>query len=270
MRDQRITFIGTGQMARAIGRGLVEGRLVEGSRISGCDPDAAACEQFLADVSGACISPSNRDAVVEADVVVLAVKPQVLAAVTRDLAPVVQDQLIVSVAAGVQIAQLAEDLGTQRIIRVMPNTPCLLGQGACAFAVGQAVTSQDRQAVATMLRAIGFVAEVEEKYLDAVTGLSGSGPAFIYLVIEALSDGGVRAGLPRQLATQLAAHTVRGAAQMVIETELHPAELKDRVTSPGGTTIAGVRALEQHAARSAFIAAVEAATERARQLGGAS
>ena len=199
---------------------------------------------------------------------VLAVKPQVLPAVARELRSVLTDrQLVMSVAAGVSLRQLADWLGSERVVRVMPNTPCLVGRGASAYALGEQATSEDARVVESMLAAVGFVCQVGERYLDAVTGLSGSGPAYIYLLIEALSDGGVLAGLTRDVATQLAAHTVRGAAEMVIGTAVHPAVLKDRVTSPGGTTIAGIQALEEHGLRAACMAAVEAATARARQLG---
>jgi pyrroline-5-carboxylate reductase len=180
--------------------------------------------------------------------------------------PASQDKLFVSIAAGVTIARLSAGLGTDRVIRVMPNTPCLVGKGAAAFARGPSATPADGERVAKLLNAVGLAFELDEKLLDAVTGLSGSGPAFVYVVIEALSDGGVRMGLPRHVATQLAAQTVLGAAQMVLGGE-HPAVLKDRVASPGGTTIAGLQALEDRGLRAALIAAVEAATERSKELG---
>ena len=148
----------------------------------------------------------------------------------------------------------------------MPNTPCLVGKGASAFARGAGATAADGERVKQLLSAVGLAFELDEKLLDAVTGLSGSGPAFVYVMIEALSDGGVRTGLPRTIATQLAAQTVLGAAQMVLGGE-HPAVLKDRVASPGGTTIAGLQVLEDRGLRAALIAAVEAATERSKELG---
>jgi pyrroline-5-carboxylate reductase len=268
MLDQQITFVGTGQMARALGRGLVQRTLVRGTQITGFDPDPQACELFVTDIPGARIGASNPDVVRDSDVVILAVKPQLLAAVAQELNGVLGDNhVVVSIAAGVKLAQLAACLGTKRVVRVMPNTPCLVGKGASAFAAGDLATAADVELVSKMLEAVGFVCQLDERYLDAVTGLSGSGPAYIYVMIEALSDGGVRAGLPRDVATQLAAHTVRGAAEMVLGSGLHPGVLKDRVTSPGGTTIAGVQVLEEHAVRAAFIAAVEAAAERSCQLG---
>ena len=268
MLDQQIAFVGTGQMARALARGLVQGQVVRATQIAGYDPNPQACELFVGDIPGARIRASNPEVVRDSDVVVLAVKPQLLAAVARELNGVLADShLVVSIAAGVKLAQLTASLGTKRVVRVMPNTPCLVGKGASAFAAGDLATSDDKEVVSKMLEAVGFACQLDERYLDAVTGLSGSGPAYIYLLIEALSDGGVRAGLPRDVATQLAAHTVRGAAEMVIGTGLHPGVLKDRVTSPGGTTIAGIQVLEQHAVRAAFIAAVEAASQRSCQLG---
>ena len=154
-----------------------------------------------------------------------------------------------------------------RLVRVMPNTPCLVGQGACGFCLGEKATDDDGRLVEQLLQSVGLAYQVEEKLLDAVTGLSGSGPAFVYTIIEALSDGGVRMGLPRQVATALAAQTVRGAAEMVLATGEHTGALKDRVTSPGGTTIAGIQALESGGLRAALMAAVEAATRRSTELG---
>ncbi len=268
MRGRQITFIGTGQMARALARGIVQAGLVEGAQITGFDPNQEALSQFVAEVPAAQRASSGPASAEQADIVVLAVKPQVLPAVAGELQGVLTDrQLVVSIAAGVTLDQLGNWLGTKRVVRVMPNTPCLVGCGASVFARGEQASDEDARTVETMLEAVGFVCQVDERYLDAVTGLSGSGPAYIYLLIEALSDGGVRVGLPRDVATQLAAHTVRGAAEMVISTALHPAVLKDRVTSPGGTTIAGLQALEEHGLRAACMAAVEAATARARQLG---
>jgi len=181
------------------------------------------------------------------------------------------EKLLVSVAAGIRLATLADRFGKGlRLVRVMPNTPCLIGQGACAYCLGEHATAEDGQLVKQLLQSVGIAYEVEEKLLDAVTGLSGSGPAFVYIMIEALSDGGVRMGLPRNVATALAAQTVRGAAEMVTVTGEHPGVLKDRVASPGGTTMAGLQALESGGLRAALMAAVEAATRRAGELGGLS
>jgi pyrroline-5-carboxylate reductase len=204
------------------------------------------------------------------EVLVLAVKPQNMASVLDELRPVVHDgHLIVSVAAGLSIATIAAGLGgaPRRIIRVMPNTPALVGEGASGYCLGPHARPEDEATVLPCLEAVGKAFRVAEPMLDAVTGLSGSGPAFVYVMIEALSDGGVRMGLPRDLATALAAQTLLGAARMVLETGLHPGVLKDQVTSPGGTTIAGIHALERAGIRAGLIDAVEAATRRSVELG---
>ena len=203
------------------------------------------------------------------EIVILAVKPQMLAPVLAEARPVLTpQQLVVSIVAGVPLAQLMLSLGpTVRIIRVMPNTPSLVGACAAAFSPGGAATADDEQLVERMFRAVGVAYRVPEKLLDAVTGLSGSGPAYVAVVIEALSDGGVLMGLPRDVATTLAAQTVFGTAKMVLEAGLHPGVLKDMVASPGGTTIAGLHALEHGGLRAALMDAVEAATRRAEELG---
>lgn len=198
----------------------------------------------------------------------LAVKPQLVPEVLGQVSGVdVGGKLFVSIAAGVTLARLAEGLRTPRVIRVMPNTPCLIGKGAAAYSRGPGATTDDGRLVHQLIEAIAYVEELPETLLDAVTGLSGSGPAYVYQMIEALSDGGVRMGLPRQIATRLAAATVIGAGEMVQSSGEHPAVLKDRVTSPGGTTIAGLQTLEQHGFRSAVMAAVASATVRSRELG---
>jgi pyrroline-5-carboxylate reductase len=205
----------------------------------------------------------------QADCLFLAVKPQQMADVLGQLAGRLNDrQLVVSVAAGVPLATISKALGAgPRLVRVMPNTPCLIGQGASAYCLGPGTRADDGQLVGRLLESVGLAFQVEEKLLDAVTGLSGSGPAFVYLMIEALSDGGVRMGLPRDVALALAAQTVRGAAELVISSRQHPAVLKDQVASPGGTTIAGLQTLETGAVRGVLMAAVEAATRRSAELG---
>jgi pyrroline-5-carboxylate reductase len=254
-------------MATALAQGFAAGGIVGGDYLLAFDPVAAAAKNFQSAVAGAKIAKNNADVVAQSQIVFLAVKPQHMADVMRDVkAAVSSEKLFISIAAGVTLAKLTAGLGTERVVRVMPNTPCLVGQGASAFARGAGATSEDGAQVQQLLSAVGIAVELDEKLLDAVTGLSGSGPAFVYVVIEALSDGGVRMGLPRAVATQLAAQTVLGAAQMVLGGE-HPAVLKDRVASPGGTAIAGLQALEDHGLRSALIAAVEAATKRSAELG---
>jgi len=213
----------------------------------------------------------NIEATRQADVVVLSVKPQAMGKLLTQIAPAISPQKIVlSVAAGVPIAAIERKLGEgARIVRAMPNTPALVGSCACALAAGEHATPEDLQVASDIFNAVGITTVVEENLLDAVTGLSGSGPAYVFLVIEALSDAGVKVGLPRHTAQKLAAQTVLGAAKMVIETGVHPGFLKDQVTSPGGTAIAGLHTLEAGGLRTTLMDAVEAATHRARELGDA-
>lgn len=255
-------------MARALARGFVEAQLVQAGEVTAFDPAGEALAQFTSQIAGASAAASNAAAVKASDVIFLAVKPQHFATacgeIRESLAP---QKLVVSIAAGVTIARMADLLAHRRVIRVMPNTPCLVGAGASAFALGPEATDDDAQLVERLLGSVGLALRLEESLLDAVTGLSGSGPAFVYTVIEAMTDAGVRVGLPRPVAAALATHTVRGAAEMVVVEREHPAVLRDRVTSPGGTTIAGMAQLEKHALRAALIDAVEAATLRAKELG---
>jgi pyrroline-5-carboxylate reductase len=266
MLNHTVGFIGAGQMARALARGFLRAGLLSPDRVIAYDPVPEALGQFCAECHPVRSAASNVAVAQQADVLFLAVKPQSMTAVIEELAGQVAGKLIVSIAAGVPLARLG-DLGTSRIIRVMPNTPCLVGLAASAYCLAAGASAADGELVGKLLSAVGIVFAVEEKQLDAVTGLSGSGPAFIYMVIEALSDGGVRMGLPRDVATALAAQTVRGAAEMVLTQKEHPAVLKDRVASPGGTTIAGLAALEARGFRGALIAAVEEATRRSAELG---
>lgn len=256
-------------MATSLARGLIAAGFARPEDIVASDVSQTACEQFAAQTQAA-TRDGNPDAVTGQEIVILAVKPQHIADVMSELAPVISgDQLVVSIVAGVTLDSLAAGLGQDhRLIRVMPNTPCLVGQGASAFARGGTSTSADAETVKRLLQTVGIAVEVPEPQLDAVTGLSGSGPAYVFQIIEALSDGGVRMGLPREIATRLAAQTVRGAAQMVLQTGQHPGELKDAVASPGGTTIAGLHALERSRLRAALMDAVEAATLRSQELGG--
>jgi pyrroline-5-carboxylate reductase len=263
-----IGFLGAGQMATALSKGWAAAGLVEGTRSKASDPSADARSAFEK-ATGLKATANNRDVVDGADVVVLAVKPQVLAAVLADVKPVVTAKtLVISIAAGWSLESLASGLpASSRIIRVMPNTPCLVGASAAAYSAGPAATAEDKTTVHRLLTAVGTAVELPEHLLDAVTGLSGSGPAYVFVLIEALADGGVKAGLPRGVALALAAQTVFGAAKMVLETGQHPAALKDAVASPAGTTIAGLHALERAGFRSALIDAVTAAADRASELG---
>jgi pyrroline-5-carboxylate reductase len=264
----RFGFIGAGRMATALARGFITQGLAEPGQILASDPLPGAAEQF-AQATGAKTTTDNSRVAAESDCLFLAVKPQQMSEVLDGLrSRVTAKHLVISIAAGIPLAALATGLGPEpRLVRVMPNTPCLIGHGASAYCLGPGALAGDGELVGRLLSAVGRAYEVPEKLLDAVTGLSGSGPAFVYVMIEALSDGGVRMGLPRDVATTLAAQTVRGAAEMVLETGEHPAVLKDRVASPGGTTIAGLQALESGGLRAALIAAVEAATRRSGELG---
>lgn len=230
--------------------------------------------QYMHDTFKVKVSDNNAEVCEASDVVVMAVKPQVLDTVLGDLKAKaesnakVSDILLVSIVAGKTLDTYAKYLPTTRVARVMPNTPCLVGCGASCYVLNGSCKDEDATAVEEVMGSCGIVERVgDEKLLDAVTGLSGSGPAYVYLLIEAMSDGGVRQGLPRATATRLAAQTVMGAGKMAATQGKHTGELKDAVTSPGGTTIAGVHALEAGAFRGTVINAVEAATKRSQELG---
>jgi pyrroline-5-carboxylate reductase len=255
-------------MATALARGWRAAGLIDVDGTLGSDPLPQAREAFNAE-TGLRVTADNREVVAHCDVVVLAVKPQTMAALLAEIRPAVTARhLVVSIAAGITLRQLADGLGAdRRLVRVMPNTPCLVGASAAGYAPGSAATAEDVALVDRLLIAVGRAFRLPESLLDAVTGLSGSGPAFVCVMIEALSDGGVRVGLPRDVATTLAAQTVFGTAKMVLETGMHTGLLKDMVTSPGGTTIAGLHALERGGLRAALMDAVEAATRRANELG---
>lgn len=264
----KIGFLGAGRMATALVKGLLDSGVVSVDDVSASDVFEPARDAFLA-ATGVEAAPDNREATWTRDVVVVAVKPQMLADVLADIRDQIDKKtLVVSIAAGVPLKSLEQALPDgQRVIRVMPNTPSLVRCGASCFARGEHANDDDAATVRQLLTPVGTFDEVSEHLLDAVTGLSGSGPAYAYQMIEALSDGGVRVGLPRPLATKLAAQTLLGAATMVLETGEHPGALKDAVTSPGGTTIAGLHALEVGGLRAALMDAVAAATERSKELG---
>lgn len=255
-------------MATALAKGWLSAGLIDAAASLASDPYPAAREKFTK-TTGVRSVAANTEVVQSAQVLVLAVKPQTMAALLAEIRPhLLPQHLVVSIAAGITLKQLADGLGPEtRLIRVMPNTPCLLGESASGYAVGSSATAADAELVGQLLGAVGKAFAVSERLLDAVTGLSGSGPAFVYVMIEALADGGVRVGLPRDVALTLAAQTVLGSAKMVLETGQHPGQLKDAVASPGGTTIAGLHALERGGVRAALMDAVEAATRRAEELG---
>jgi pyrroline-5-carboxylate reductase len=260
-------FIGSGKMATALIKGMIRAGLAPAESICASDPLPAARTGLRSD-TGVNVSDSNLEVARRSEVLVLAVKPQSMREVLDELRPAVSgEHLIVSVAAGVTIASIDDGLGAcGRLVRVMPNTPALVGEGASAYAMGPRTVPEDETVVKGCLESVGRAVRVPESLLDAVTGLSGSGPAFVYVMIEALSDGGVRAGLPREVATLLAVQTVLGAAMTVRETGLHPGVLKDQVASPGGTTIAGLHELERGGVRGALMGAVDAAARRSAEL----
>ncbi len=268
MLDKTIAFLGAGNMAEALIKGLLRAGIARPDSIIATGRRAEKIEELQL-TYGVRTTMDNVAAAREADVVVLSVKPQALDKVLVQVAPVVDPRkLVISVAAGVPIAAMERRLGAgARIIRTMPNTPSLVGAGACALSRGEHASDEDLAVATRIFQAVGITTVVDENLLDAVTGLSGSGPAYIFLVIEALSDAGVKVGLPRYTAQKLAAQTVLGSAQLLIETGTHPGQLKDQVTSPGGTAIAGLHTLEAGGLRTTLINAVEAATRRAKELG---
>lgn len=268
MKELTLAFLGTGNMAEALIKGLLRSGTATREQIIATARRANRLEQLKA-TYGVRVLGDNLEAAREADVIVLAVKPQVMDKLLVQIAPVVdKTKLVISVAAGVPIAAIERRLGDgARIVRSMPNTPALVGAGACAVAPGEHATEEDLITARSLFDAVGITTVVEESLLDAVTGLSGSGPAYVFLMIEALSDAGVKVGLPRYTALQLAAQTVLGSAKLLIETKEHPGHLKDQVTSPGGTAIAGLHTLEAGGLRTTLINAVEAATRRAKELG---
>jgi pyrroline-5-carboxylate reductase len=264
-----IGFLGAGRMATALAQGFIKTGLVRPGQVFASDVIPAARKAF-GTATGAKICATNADVLRNASVIILAVKPQQAAEVLAEIQPLFTSRhLLISIAAGVTLVKMEASLSAKaRVVRVMPNTPALVNAGASGFACGKAATRSDAALAGRLLSAVGVAVEVKESLLDAVTGLSGSGPAYVYQFIEALSDGGVAAGLPRDLATKLAAQTVLGAARMVIETGEHPGALKDAVTSPGGTTIEGIHELEKGKLRGTVINAVRAAAEKSRKLGG--
>jgi pyrroline-5-carboxylate reductase len=263
-----IGFIGAGQMATALARGWALAGLLNVNHSRGSDPLREARQKFTAS-TGIPSVESNLEVVSDCKIVILAVKPQILKQVLSEIrSRVTPEHCIISIAAGITLKQLSDGLeANYRLVRVMPNTPSIVNASATGFALSTTATNEDLSLVQKLFNVIGNAYPVSEKLLDAVTGLSGSGPAYVYVLIEALADGGVRMGLPRDVALALASQTVLGAAKMVQESGLHPGALKDAVTSPGGTTIAGLHALERAGFRGAVMDAVEAATLRSIELG---
>lgn len=266
--QKQIALIGAGNMAEALIAGMLKAGIASPGQIFATDilPDRLARLQSLHKIR---IGRNNREASAWGQVVILSVEPQVLDHVLLEISQSINpNHLMISVAAGYPISRVAARLGQGlRIVRAMPNTPSSVLEGVTALSCGTGVSEEDRQVARAIFASVGKVVEVEERLLDAVTGLSGSGPAYVYLIIEALADGGVKMGLSRPVAELLATQTLLGAARMVIESGEHPAQLKNRVASPGGTTIAGLHKLEEGRLRATLMAAVEAATKRSRELG---
>jgi pyrroline-5-carboxylate reductase len=269
LADKRLAILGVGIMGSAFARGLVHSGALGAARLVLYDSHHAKAEAVAAELNHEpTVADSVEAAVRGADIVLISTKPPIVADVLRKMAPLVSArQLVVSIAAGVRLEKM-ETLLSQEVpmIRVMPNTAATVNQAATAMARGSHACDEHIALAMEMFEAVGKAVEVEEKLMDAVTGLSGSGPAYVFMLIEALMDGGVKAGLNRDTARLLAAQTVFGAAKMVLESDTHPAQLKDNVTTPGGTTIAALAVLERAGLRTALIDAIEAATERSREL----
>jgi pyrroline-5-carboxylate reductase len=267
-RDQKIAFLGGGNMGEAMIKGLIAASLFVPDQIHVFDVSAPRM-QYLKKQYIIQLSPGAEHLAKSSQLLILAVKPQVMPIALQELrSHLSHHPLVISIAAGVPLAILTQGLpsGT-RIIRVMPNAPALVLEGASALARGPGVTDEDMAKALALFRAVGNAIEVDETMLDAVTGLSGSGPGYFLLVLESLIDAGVLMGLPRPVARELVLQTAVGTAKMAQETGKHPAELKDLITSPGGTTIRGLRVLEDRGVRAAFLSAVEAATVRSMELG---
>jgi len=265
-----IGLIGCGKMGSALTLGAIRAGVISESQIRVYDPVAVAIESLQKEAR-LDASASLEELIAHCDTFLLCVKPHDVCAILEKIAQASEgpeSALVLSIAAGVTLSSMESAVrGKARIIRIMPNTPAMIGKGAAAYSLGNSAKSEDSDFTEKFLSSVGTACQVKESLLDAVTGTSGSGPAYVYTFIEALADGALHEGIPRDQALELAAQTVLGAAAMVAETGLHPAELRDRVTSPGGTTIAGLRALENGAFRATVMDAVHTATEKARELG---
>ena len=268
IKGKRVGFLGAGNMGEAMIRGMLQSGLVPKGDILAADAQPQRLVHITGQYGIRGVS-GNPELVREADVIVLAVKPQIMGVVLGEVAAVADGRkLFISVAAGVATGTIRSHLGrAARLIRVMPNTPALVLEGVTAIARAEGLEPGDLEAAQELFGAVGRVVLLDEDALDAVTGLSGSGPAYVAIVIESLADGGVKMGLDRATAMILAAQTVLGSAKLILETGAHPGQLKDMVASPGGTTIAGIAALEEGGVRRTFINAVEQATLRSRELG---
>ena len=263
----RIFFSGAGKMATAIAGGMVKSGKFSASKLAAFDPDCHAAENFTAVTGVSTITSDPANGFKNAEVVFIAVKPQMVSAALDGFSELLKDKLIISIAAGISIARLKELTGSDRIIRVMPNTPALVNKGATAYSASNGATELDCKLAGEIFSAVGTVIQVKESDLNAVTALSGSGPAYVFEFIQALADGGVAEGLPRDTALMLAVQTVIGAAEMIRTTGEHPASLKDKVTSPAGTTSRALQVLAERSFAGSVIKAVRAAADRSRELG---
>ena len=269
LRDKTVAVLGAGMMGGALARGLVQAGAMPSSGLRLFDTHKAKADALAAALGvGALAADTSDSAISTADLILIAVKPPMVAEVLAQISPTLSPhQLVVSIAAGIRLATMEALLpGGIPVVRAMPNTPCLVGCGATALCRGASATEEHMSLAQSLFASVGLSVEVPERLMDAVTGLSGSGPAYVYLMIEALADGGVKEGLTRDTARLLAAQTVMGAAQMVLSSDQHPAQLKDNVTTPGGTTIAALHVLERAGIRTALIDAIQAAAERSREL----
>lgn len=265
---KKIGLIGGGQMGEALVRGMIESGLVRAGEIMTAEPDEKRCD-YLRETYGIQVTDTAAELCIFASVIILAVKPQIMRPVLKQYEPVLGERhLLISIAAGVPIAAIEQVVGDrQRIIRVMPNTPALVLAAASALSPNRTATKDDLQLGMEIFSAIGTCVHLPENLLDAVTGLSGSGPGYVFTFIEAMIDGGVLAGIPRPVAQQLVLQTVYGSAKLALETGEPPAVLKGMVTSPGGTTISGLQVLEEGGLRGTVMAAVDKATKRSKELG---
>ena len=268
MLQDKIGVIGAGKIGAAIIRGVIRAGLARKDQVMASDVSKSLRQAVGAEL-GIQVTPSNAKVCEFADIVILAVKPQIVDTVLKEVAKKLgRTKLLISVAAGVPLSRLEKNLAKgARVARVMPNIPCVVGAGASCYAGGAHATQADLEKVGAILNSFGIGLALEEKYLDAVTGLSGSGPAYVFLFIESLADGGVQVGLSRDVALKLALQTVYGAARMALESGKHLGQLRDEVTSPGGTTIAGLYALEKGRLRGTVMEAVLQATQRSQALG---
>lgn len=267
LKGKKLAIIGGGKMGSIIARGLIHQKIISTSDIRVTDIDAARLK-YLRTSLKIKSSSDNRQTVREADIVILAVKPQNMAATLHEIKPSIdKSKTVISIAAGITTKFIETILGKDvRVVRVMPNTPALAGEGAAAIAAGRHAKTGDVKMTLAIFNAVGISVEVREKLMDAVTGLSGSGPAYFFLMIEAMIEAGVKTGLTRKLAKTLAAQTMLGAARLCMESDQEPAELRAMVTSPNGTTFAGLKVLEEKNIRAIIVAAVQAATRRSKEL----